>query len=200
MRFFISLSYNGAAFCGWQRQINGPSVQEHLENAFSVYLREKIEITGAGRTDTGVHATNYIAHSDSGNTTLIEEQQLLLYKINAILPASIVVTDICAVSPDAHARFDALSRTYNYYVHTIKEPFLTDFSYFFPSIPANPVFNQFSVNWMNCYNFNFIRTNFIICNCHPPDLTGIVSPFYSHIMIGLIIKIVFDRGFNYCLG
>jgi tRNA pseudouridine38-40 synthase len=57
---------------------------------------------------------------------------LLLYKINAILPASIVVTDICAVSPDAHARFDALSRTYNYYVHTIKEPFLTDFSYFFP--------------------------------------------------------------------
>lgn len=132
MRFFISLSYNGAAFCGWQRQNNGPSVQEHLESAFSVYLREKIEITGAGRTDTGVHAVNYIAHFDSGNTSLAKEQQLLLYKINAILPTGIVVTDICAVSPDAHARFDALSRTYNYYVHTVKDPFLTDFSYFFP--------------------------------------------------------------------
>ena len=132
MRFFISLSYNGAAFCGWQRQNNGPSVQEHLENAFSVYLREKIEITGAGRTDTGVHAINYIAHFDSGSTTLANEQQLLLYKINAILPAGIVVTDICAVSPDAHARFDAISRTYNYYVHTVKDPFLDNFSCFFP--------------------------------------------------------------------
>lgn len=63
MRFFISISYNGKEFCGWQRQTNAPSVQQQLEHAFSVYLRETIEITGAGRTDTGVHAINYIATS-----------------------------------------------------------------------------------------------------------------------------------------
>ncbi|MDP3437462.1 MAG: tRNA pseudouridine synthase A [Bacteroidales bacterium] len=132
MRFFLLLSYNGSAFNGWQRQINGPSVQEHLEFAFSAYLREKIEITGAGRTDTGVHAINYVAHLDSCNDSLTKEQQLLLYKINAILPSGIVVNDICQVSDSCHARFDAVSRTYKYFVHTKKEPFLNEYSCFFP--------------------------------------------------------------------
>jgi len=132
MRFFILLSYNGSAFKGWQRQINGPSVQEHLEFAFSAYLREKIEITGAGRTDTGVHAINYVAHLDSCNDSLTKEQHLLLYKINAILPSGIVVYDICQVTDSCHARFDAVSRTYKYYVHTRKDPFLNEFSSFFP--------------------------------------------------------------------
>jgi tRNA pseudouridine38-40 synthase len=132
MRFFILLSYNGSAFKGWQRQINGPSVQEHLEFAFSAYLREKVEITGAGRTDTGVHAINYVAHLDSCNDSLTKEQHLLLYKINAILPSGIVVYDICQVADSCHARFDAVSRTYKYYVHTKKDPFLNEFSCFFP--------------------------------------------------------------------
>ncbi|MDP3452605.1 MAG: tRNA pseudouridine(38-40) synthase TruA [Bacteroidales bacterium] len=132
MRFFILLSYNGSSYCGWQRQINGPSVQESLENAFSAYLREDVQITGAGRTDSGVHAVNYIAHLDSCNDILIKEQQTLIYKINAILPTGIVLHNICQVADDAHARFDAVSRTYQYLVHTKKTPFLNDYSSLFP--------------------------------------------------------------------
>jgi len=132
MRFFISISYNGQAFCGWQKQKNGPSIQEHLEHAFSVYLREKIEITGAGRTDTGVHAINYIAHFNSDNTALIAEEHFTVYKINAILPPSIVLNKIFLVNIQSHARFDAQSRTYKYYVHFGKDPFSANYSYFFP--------------------------------------------------------------------
>lgn len=132
MRFFILLSYNGSSFNGWQKQKNGPSVQEHLEFAFGAYLREKIEITGAGRTDTGVHAINYIAHLDSCNDNISKDRHLLLYKINAILPAGIVVHDICQVGDSCHSRFDAVSRTYKYYIHTSKNPFLNDYSCFYP--------------------------------------------------------------------
>lgn len=133
MRFFISISYNGKEFCGWQRQTNAPSVQQQLEHAFSVYLRETIEITGAGRTDTGVHAINYIAHFNSLNTHLIiEEHNLTVYKINAILPPSIVLNKIFPVNEQAHARFHAKSRTYQYYVHSGKDPFSANFSYFYP--------------------------------------------------------------------
>jgi tRNA pseudouridine38-40 synthase len=132
MRFFILLSYNGSSFIGWQKQKSGPSVQEHLEFAFGAYLREKIEITGAGRTDSGVHAVNYIAHLDSCNDNISKDRQLLLYKINAILPAGIVLHDICQVDDRCHSRFDATSRTYKYFIHTAKSPFLNDYSYFYP--------------------------------------------------------------------
>ncbi len=132
MRFFILLSYNGSSFNGWQKQKNGPSVQEHLEFAFGAYLREKIEITGAGRTDTGVHAVNYVAHLDSCNDNISKDRHLLLYKINAILPAGIVIHDICQVGDSCHSRFDAVSRTYKYYIHTSKSPFLNDISCFYP--------------------------------------------------------------------
>ncbi|MHC1780628.1 MAG: tRNA pseudouridine(38-40) synthase TruA [Bacteroidales bacterium] len=132
MRFFILLSYNGSSFNGWQKQKNGPSVQEHLESAFGAYLREKIEITGAGRTDTGVHAVNYVAHLDSCNDNISKDRHLLLYKINAILPAGIVIHDICQVGDSCHSRFDAVSRTYKYYIHSSKSPFLNDISCFYP--------------------------------------------------------------------
>ncbi len=132
MRFFISISYNGQALSGWQKQKNGPSIQEQLENAFLVYLRQKIEITGAGRTDSGVHAINYIAHLDSDNPALTTELHTTIYKINAILPHSIVLNHIYRVKENSHARFDAQSRTYKYYVHSGKDPFSANFSYFHP--------------------------------------------------------------------
>ncbi len=132
MRFFILISYNGSAYCGWQRQKNGISVQELLEKAFSVYLRESIEITGAGRTDSGVHAINYHAHFDSLNTVLISEPLKVIYKINAILPSDIVIHDICQVNDTSHCRFDAISRKYKYFVHTEKTPFASEFSFYFP--------------------------------------------------------------------
>jgi tRNA pseudouridine38-40 synthase len=132
MRFFILISYDGSGFRGWQKQKNGTSVQQHLENAFSLYLREKIAITGAGRTDAGVHARNYVAHFDSSNIAENHDTKDFFYKINAILPKEIVLHDICQVHENAHARFDAISRTYNYFIHTTKDPFCRDYSYFFP--------------------------------------------------------------------
>ena len=132
MRFFIRLSYNGSAYSGWQRQNNAPSVQAELERAFSIYLRNKTEITGAGRTDAGVHAINYVAHLDYCNTDMLKERQKLLYKINAILPSDITIHDICSVDENSHARFDAVSRTYKYFIHTKKDPFLIHFSYYYP--------------------------------------------------------------------
>jgi tRNA pseudouridine38-40 synthase len=132
MRYFISLSYKGTSYCGWQVQVNQPSVQAELERAFSIYFANETGITGAGRTDTGVHALNYIAHFDSVNPILIQDYPKLIYKINAILPSDITLLDICHVADDAHARFDAISRTYKYFIHTKKDSFLDEYSYFFP--------------------------------------------------------------------
>jgi pseudouridylate synthase I len=132
MRLFIRLSYNGSAYSGWQRQNNAPSVQAELERAFSVYFRNKTEITGAGRTDAGVHAINYVAHFDINDADKSKEPQKLLYKINAILPGDITVNNICQVDGNSHARFDAVSRTYKYFIHTRKDPFLTHYSFLYP--------------------------------------------------------------------
>ncbi len=129
MRYFISLSFNGAPFCGWQIQDNAVSVQEQLQNALSVLLKEDIKVTGAGRTDTGVNAINYIAHF---NTTLpiAFKPAYFCYKLNAILPKEIAISAISRVNDDAHARFDADQRCYRYHIHTYKDPFAQQFSHF----------------------------------------------------------------------
>jgi tRNA pseudouridine38-40 synthase len=131
LRYFIQLSYLGTNYCGWQIQPNEPTVQEVLNTAFSTVLQEKIEITGAGRTDTGVHASYYVAHFDSQNAFLHNDQKVLL-KINGFLPIDIAVQKIVQVLPDAHARFNAISRTYNYFIHQQKDPFIVDTSWFVP--------------------------------------------------------------------
>lgn len=128
-RYFIKLSYKGTNYHGWQIQPNAITIQEVLNKAFSTILRESIEITGAGRTDTGVHALNYVAHFDSEQERLTEDGKLL-FKINGFLPKDIVVHSIEQVNNEAHARFDAISRTYNYYIHQKKDPFLLESSYF----------------------------------------------------------------------
>lgn len=130
MRYFICLSYNGSAFCGWQIQENANSVQAELQNALSTLFKTPIQIVGAGRTDTGVNARNYIAHFDTEAPFSISPT--LFYKLNAILPKAISVHDIYPVDEQMHARFSAKSRTYKYYIHTTKDPFCSDFSYFLP--------------------------------------------------------------------
>lgn len=132
MRYFISLSYRGSSYSGWQIQVSQASVQAEMERAFSIYLGSEARITGAGRTDAGVNAINYIAHFDSVNPILVQDYSKLIYKINAILPSDITLNDICQVAGDAHARFDAVSRTYKYFIHTKKDSFLDGYSYFFP--------------------------------------------------------------------
>ena len=130
-RYFVQLSYKGTQYHGWQVQPNAVSVQESLNEAFSKIFREKIEITGAGRTDTGVHAINYIAHFDSEKDKLDCDNKII-FKLNSYLPNDIAIHKIMHVIPEAHARFDAISRTYHYRIHQHKDPFLKEISWFYP--------------------------------------------------------------------
>ena len=115
------LAYNGTRFCGWQRQPNGISVQQCLEETMSVILREQVSVIGAGRTDAGVHARQMPAHFDvSGD---LEDVSALTEKLNRMLSKDIAVLRIAPVKADAHARFDAVSRTYHYYITDRKNPF-----------------------------------------------------------------------------
>jgi tRNA pseudouridine38-40 synthase len=129
-RYFLHLSYNGASYHGWQLQRNAHSVQGELEEAlFYVLNKTKINLTGAGRTDTGVHARNYYAHFEIERTLSEEDLKQLVYHLNHILPESIGVYDAFAVKSGIHARFSALSRTYRYYICRNHDPFKSDFSY-----------------------------------------------------------------------
>ena len=125
-RYLITLSYDGTAYHGWQIQPTGSSIQEELQRALTTLLRQNIAVTGAGRTDTGVHARMMTAHFDTD--TAVDCQQLV-YKLNRMLPQDIAVSDVRAVSSSLHARFSATSRTYCYYLHTRKDPFIRPFSY-----------------------------------------------------------------------
>ena len=128
MRYFIKLAYNGTLYHGWQQQPNASSVQETLNNALSVLLNSTISIMGAGRTDTGVHARLMYAHFDFDK--VIDGQQLS-HKLNSYLPKDIAIYDIMVVADEAHCRFDATQRTYEYHINTIKDPFLQDKSWYF---------------------------------------------------------------------
>ena len=119
------VAYNGANYCGWQIQPNGLSVQEVIEKSLSTLLRIPISIVGAGRTDAGVHAREMTAHFEAD----VQDVTLLTNKLNRILPKDIVVYKIVRVKEDAHARFDATSRLYRYYLTTQKDPFMYPYKY-----------------------------------------------------------------------
>lgn len=120
-RYFIYFSYNGANYCGWQFQPNGLSVQEVLTNALSTVLRVDIELTAAGRTDAGVHARLMIAHFDIEHQ--LDDKNGLVTKLNSFLPADISVNHFREIKSDAHARFDAVARKYEYHLTLNKDVF-----------------------------------------------------------------------------
>lgn len=131
-RFFIELAYDGTNYHGWQSQHNAVSVQEVLNKALSTILRDPIETLGCGRTDTGVHAKEFFAHFDTavishGLSSMNYEPQLR--SINSILPKDIALKRIIPVHPEAHARFDATSRSYEYHIHFDKDPFKNGYSW-----------------------------------------------------------------------
>ena len=126
-RFFINLSYNGKNYCGWQIQPNAVSVQQTLQESLSTLMRKIIDIVGAGRTDSGVHARNMIAHFDWDGDAFDNDE--LCMKMNRFLPKDISIHSIKEVTSDAHARFSAISRTYSYTVTTKKDAFLYDYKY-----------------------------------------------------------------------
>jgi tRNA pseudouridine38-40 synthase len=133
VRYFIRISFTGTDYHGWQSQANADkTVQQICAKAIEKILRHSISLQGAGRTDAGVHAEELYAHFDSPKEDLVEKKETILYKFNSVVPFSIAFNDIVAVKPDAHARFDATSRTYKYVITTQKDPFLIDFAMHFP--------------------------------------------------------------------
>lgn len=128
MRYFAELAYNGTNYNGWQKQPNAPSVQATIENAFSTILGTGIEVTGCGRTDTGVHASQYFLHFDFDQAFPFK----FLNRVNKFLPPDIVIRNIFEVKADTHARFDAVSRSYEYHLGFEKNPFEIKTSWFYP--------------------------------------------------------------------
>lgn len=122
------MAYNGSSYHGYQIQPHSKSVQQTVEQCLSLKLGQTVSITGCGRTDTGVHARNYYAHFDLDNE--IGDVQMLANQMNAFLPEDIVIYRIWQVHPDLHARFDAVSRTYHYYITRTKNPFHTNDAYY----------------------------------------------------------------------
>ena len=127
MRYQVKLSYDGADFCGWQIQSGAATVQDCLEKALSALLRKPVTVTGAGRTDSGVNAIGYVAHFDIEDVGALEPS-VLGYKLNAILPPSVVIHSVTPASPEFHARFDASQRKYTYFLHRLKDPFVEKYS------------------------------------------------------------------------
>ena len=128
MRYSLCLSYDGAAFCGWQIQPNAPSVQACLEGVLSRLLNTPVSVTGAGRTDTAVNAVNYVAHFDFDGFLPFKASDFT-YKLNAMLPREVVVLSVTPVADDWHARFSARRREYTYFIHRQKDPFLRHYSW-----------------------------------------------------------------------
>ncbi len=165
-RYFIELAYKGANFHGWQFQPNAVTVQECLEKALSVITRESIAVTGAGRTDTGVHASYFVAHFDASKTNL--DHPDWVYKLNSFLGSDIVVFYISKVHPEAHARFDAASRTYQYHLNLIKDPFVIETSWYFFRQPDLVKMNEASkilFEYTDFTSFSKLHTDVKTNNC-----------------------------------
>jgi len=141
-RYFLEISYDGTAYHGWQVQHNAISVQEKLNIALQTYLRHDVETIGAGRTDTGVHAKQLFVHFDSNHPLLEHDPGKCIHSLNALLPFDIAIHQIIHVHADAHARFDALERSYEYQLHFEKNPFLVDRSYLLRDKPDIVLMNE----------------------------------------------------------
>lgn len=187
LRYFIEIAYNGSAYHGWQKQPDAVSVQEILEAALSTALQKKTEVVGAGRTDTGVHASQFFAHFD-GEITMGADQ--LIFKLNTILPPDIAVFRIFEVSSEAHARFDAISREYHYFVSIRKNPFKTGSAYYIKKKIDLQRMNEAAEILMKHTNFKAfskVKTEVKTFDCK------IESAVWEQIGDQLIFKIKSDR-------
>ncbi|QTE22289.1 tRNA pseudouridine(38-40) synthase TruA [Polaribacter cellanae] len=165
MRYFIELSYNGKNYHGWQIQPDAVSVQEKLNYAVSTVLQEKIEVVGAGRTDTGVHASQMFAHLDVSKKIKGD----IVHKLNSILPSDIVVYQVFLVDNEKHARFDAKSRSYEYRIWQGRNPFLLEFSWQIHSQDLDiSLMNKAAkilLEYQNFQTFSKVKTAVYTFNC-----------------------------------
>ncbi len=128
-RYFVEVAYIGTNYSGFQVQSNANTIQAEVEKAFSILYNQPFEMTGASRTDAGVHAFQNFFHFDSSNIEINEKH---IYNLNAILPDNIVIKNLFRVKDDSHCRFDAISRSYEYVIYNNKDPFLKDRAYYYP--------------------------------------------------------------------
>lgn len=166
VRYFIELAYNGSKYHGWQIQPGALTVQEDLNRALTTLLREEIYAVGAGRTDTGVHASFYVAHFDYPTHLSAPEQTA--YKLNRLLGKNIAVYRIYAVRPDIHARFSALSRTYKYYIDKKKNPFTSDYAWKVFPLPDLRLMNEacrILLEYTDFTSFSKLHTDVKTNNC-----------------------------------
>ncbi len=166
MRYFLELAYNGKAYHGWQYQPNAPTVQETLEQALFTILRKETAVIGAGRTDTGVHASQYYVHFDAED---IGDGHNFLYKLNGVLPEDIAVYDVFEVKEDAHARFDACSRSYQYRISLRKDPFLLETAHHLKKVPDVEKMNMAAAILLEHRDFKCFsrsKTDVKTYNCH----------------------------------
>ena len=132
MRLLFSISYDGTPYAGWQRQPNALTIQEVVEQALYTITRSEVSIVGCGRTDASVHASAYFFHCD-----ILEEKVVLdkiVYQLNSVLPVDIVVHDVKKVESEFSARYQATKRSYEYYLHTQHDPFIRQYSYYYPQL------------------------------------------------------------------
>ena len=156
-RYFIDFSYDGSSYHGFQKQLNAITVQEIMENTISKILRDEINIISAGRTDTGVHAKKMFAHFDVKSK--IEEENFC-HLINRLLPNDIAIKAIHKVKSDSHSRFDAISRTYNYFITNTKNPFNNGYSYYLSEKLDYSKMNKASKKFFKYENFKcFSKSN-----------------------------------------
>lgn len=151
MRYFLILSYKGTNYHGWQLQRNAPSVQAELERVLAALLRKQTPVTGAGRTDTGVHARNYTAHFDTERP--VADLEGFRYHLNSMLPGDIAVHAACRVRDDAHARFDALEREYIYYICSGKDPFSRETAWQYRAVPDMDAMNAAAAHLLEFDDF-----------------------------------------------
>lgn len=164
-RYFLEVAYKGTRYSGFQVQENANTIQAEVEKAFAVVQRKAITFTGSSRTDAGVHALQNFFHFD------VEESlhPQLIYKMNSILPADIAVRKVFPMPAEAHSRFDAIARAYTYNIHTYKDPFLNDRSYFFPyKLSMDLLFEAAAFISTQQNFFAFCKTNTQVknFNCH----------------------------------
>ena len=208
-RYFLSLSYRGTRYSGWQIQPNDPSVQETLETAISTILRETVGITGCGRTDAGVHARYYVAHFD----TEAEVPDNLLNRLNSLLPEDIAVFDIQLMPPEAHARFDAYERSYSYHITFRKDPFLTETAWFYPQfqklnidkmddianmLPYYPAFFPFckTNSGLEHYNCTLIRATWK----RLPDEQGLMFHITANRFLRGMVRLIVGASIQTAIG
>jgi len=187
MRYFIELAYKGTNFHGWQKQPDAISVQEVLEKALSLKLQEDISVLGAGRTDTGVHASFFVAHFDSAKDFEIEK---LIYGLNHLLGKEIAIYKIYSVNSNSHARFNAISRTYEYRISLRKNPFFIETTSFFNKNLDVDLMNrggELLLNYSDFTSFSKLHTDTKTNNCK------ISKAVWTHQNEFLIFTITADR-------